>query len=651
MLTITTKEQFIEATKDWSGLIACDTETYGKIWSSEQRLLGISLAPESRGASPKAVYIALNWFVNSSWVANDSESLVHELRSFFLHNKLIGYNFTYDKRWLLESGYSTSWAADCRIMWHMASAPAGPRSYGLKDAQKELLGWEEANDKELELQVKSRGGRLKDGQHYLADLDILSKYACLDAISTIEVYKKLSVFFDTHSYWPLLRDIMDYNELLEVNTTLGVKVDSEGLRRAHKRLLQVRGAALKRFLKQVKPQIEELGEDWKDRKIALYKREYNKIHYLNNPDKWERFNLNSDAHKRELFYGKLGFSVIEKTEGGKPSTAADSLKLSNHPCMEAYLKYEKANTLSTNFSGPYLDSVVNSRLHPGFNICGTVSYRLSGFKPYLLNAPFDEKAILRNIKCDEGWIGVHADLAAIEPTITAHYSEDPHLLKVFRDGLGDIYLDLALRLFPNDKELHDGYRPDLPIDKKTKERFAKQRKVSKVIQLAVQYTGTGHTVAKNLTKEGISTSLWQANSYVAAYWSTFHKVAEFNARLREINRKRGYLRNVIGRVIRVPDPEYKDLGNRFIQSSAHDVLILWVLEIYRLCAEKQIEIKPVLLDCHDSTSNQVREGTEHLVKQIYQTALDNVVDKLELSVKVKMEAKTFRTLAGLKNDE
>jgi DNA polymerase-1 len=280
-----------------------------------------------------------------------------------------------------------------------------------------------------------------------------------------------------------------------------------------------------------------------------------------------------------------------------------------------------------------------------------VSYRLSGFKPYLLNAPFDEKAILQHLRCDDGYIGIHADLAAIEPTITAHYSEDSSLLKVFRDGLGDIYLDLALELFPNDKELQEGYHPNEPISEAIKKRFSRQRKVAKVIQLAVAYTGTGHTVSKNLTKDGIPTSVPEADRLVQAYWRKFYRVAEFNDRLRELNRAQGYLRNVIGRIIRVPDPEYKDLSNRFIQSSAHDVLVLWVLEIYRLFEEAGIAAKPILLDCHDSTSNQVPKENVEAAKHIYGRALENINQRLGLCVTIKAEIKTFQTLAGLKAQE
>ena len=181
--------------------------------------------------------------------------------------------------------------------------------------------------------------------------------------------------------------------------------------------------------------------------------------------------------------------------------------------------------------------------------------------------------MMKNFKCDEGYVGVHADLSAIEPTMTAHYSEDAALMKVFKHGLGDIYLDLALFLFPNDRELREGYNPLIPITSAVKKRFDRQRKIAKVIQLAVQYTGTEHTVHRNLLKEGIDdVSIWDCKRYVDAYWKKFKKVDEFNKRLRELNRKEGHLRNVIGRIIQVPDPDYKDLPNRFIQSSAHDCL-------------------------------------------------------------------------------
>jgi DNA polymerase I-like protein with 3'-5' exonuclease and polymerase domains len=245
--------------------------------------------------------------------------------------------------------------------------------------------------------------------------------------------------------------------------------------------------------------------------------------------------------------------------------------------------------------------------------------------------------------------GVHADLAAIEPTVTAFYSDDPHLLKVFRDGLGDIYLDLALELFPRDRELREGYSPQAPVTDAIKKRFSKQRKIAKVVQLAVQYTGTGYTVASNLTKNGVPTTVAEAEGYVRAYWRKFHRVAQFNDALFTAYARTGSLRNLMGRIIRVPSPDYKDLPNRFIQSSAHDFLMAWVLRIYRLCAERGINVSPVLLDCHDSTSNAVPTEQVDALKQTYLDALAQL--NAEVGINAKCEIKTFLTLAGLKADE
>jgi DNA polymerase I-like protein with 3'-5' exonuclease and polymerase domains len=653
---VTTEAQFKAITASWAGLLAVDTETYGDLWSPDYRLLGVSISPEKALNGVHGIYIPFHTFEDGLWCVREGGGLLTLLGDYLRASQgLIGHNFTYDKRALAQAGLDTTWHACTRLMYHLAAAPAGPRPYSLEDAQKELLGWDVSNKTAMHSHLLAQGAKpTKDRKigsfMYMADLKHMLQYACVDTYSTMLVYSKLSGWFSSNEYWPMLKQMMAYNELLERNTFEGIKVDRLGLEKAHNRLLLVKESAKKRFFKELKNEIASIEEDWADRRIADYKRQYNKDWYRNNPSEWKRFNLNSDKDKRELFYSKLGNTIEVHTDNGAPSVSGDAVKRFGGSYVESYLKYEKANTLSTSFSGPYLGASSDGRLHPGFNICGTVSYRLSGFKPYLLNAPFDERNILKNLTLEEGYVGVHADLAAIEPTITAHFSEDPLLLKVFRDGLGDIYLDLALRIFPEDQALREGYNPNIPITSKVKKLFERQRKIAKVIQLAVQYTGTESTVEANLKAEGIPVTRWQARAMVGAYWEAFERVSAFNDQLFALNRKQGHLRNVIGRIIQVPHPDYKDLPNRFIQSSAHDVLVLWVLEIYRLCAERGIHVKPILLDCHDSSSNCCPIDQVDMLKQAYVDALKNINDALGLCVTIKAELKTFTTLAGLKGD-
>lgn len=637
---VATPEELIEATAGWSGKISCDVETKGKLWDKDGKLLGVALSPEDTGGGYDAVYVCY------------SSDIVHSLRVYVGDKRLVGHNFTYDKAWVDKTlEVQSTWEADTRIMWHLSSAPAGPRPYGLKNAQKDILSWEATNEEELEKEVRAKGGSLKNGDHWMASVETLGKYACLDAYATMQLYKRFEHFFDMHNYWDFLHKMMSYNLLLSENWVLGVPVDVEGLKSTYKRLTSVKNAAKNRLERQLRSYVQSLESDWVAVRSTKYKRESARELFLSDPGKWKRFNWNSDADKRELFYHTMKNQVVYETESGKPAVDADSIKQMEGPWKEAYLKYERANTLVSNFVGPYVDSSSDGVMHPGFNICGTVSYRLSGFKPYLLNAPFDEKSVMKHFKCPPGYTGIHMDFAAVEPTMTAHFSEDPYLLKVFRDGLGDIYLDLALDLFPEDKELHCVYNPRVPVTSDTKQRLSKQRKVAKVIQLAVQYTGTGKTVSRNLTKEGVPTPIDKAKGYVSAYWRKFRRVAEWQYQLREVNRKDRLLRNVVGRIIRVPDPDYKDLPNRFIQSSAHDCLILFVLELDKLRKEYNLDMRPLLVDCHDSTSwvvktDQVRAG-EHMFK----LALERVNAELDLAVPLRMDMKRFRTMAGLKQEE
>lgn len=648
---VTDERRLKEILSAYGNTVAVDTETFGTDPSSGQ-LLGVSISPINPVPNfPQGCYVPFNVFSNGTFTRHIGDGLVRALGEGLRHKHCVGHNFTYDDRWLRSQGYRIEWIADTRIAWHLASAPSGPRPYDLKSLQVELLQWPAKGDVELETEVKAKGGKLSNGDHYLASLNTLAKYACLDTWATAQGWVALKPFFDQHDYHWMLQQMMEYNRLLEQNTTQGVRVDEVGLNKAHQRLVKARDAAKKRLDKVLGPVIEELEQDWLHIKLKSYSRASARDLYAMQPHRWERFNWNSDPHKRELFYDKLGNEVVYETESGKPATNQDAIKQMQGEWVESYLKYEKANTLASNFTGPYLNSIRGGRIHPGFNICGTVSYRLSGFKPYLLNAPFDEKLIYKNFTVDEGWVGCHADLSAIEPTITAHYSEDPALMKVFRDGLGDIYLDLALGMFPNDRELREGYNPRVPITDEVKKRFSKQRKIAKIIHLAVSYTGTKTTVHRNLLKEGIELSIWDADRLVQAYWRTFAKVKTFEKRLRELNRKDGLLRNVVGRIIRVPDPEYKDLFNRFIQSSGHDVLVTWVRNIAHVAGEWGIEMRPVVTDIHDSTSWQVEKENKEAGKQIFEEAIRRVNATLGLSVPVKMEFKYFTTLAGLKVDE
>ena len=91
--------------------------------------------------------------------------------------------------------------------------------------------------------------------------------------------------------------------------------------------------------------------------------------------------------------------------------------------------------------------------------------------------------------------------------------------------------------------------------------------------------------------------------------------------------------------------------NRFIQSSAHDCLVFWVLKIDKLAKERKIDMRPLLVDCHDSTSWEVVKEQKWEAKKVFEDALEELNEELGLSVKIGAETKFFTTFAGLKSEE
>jgi hypothetical protein len=567
-------------------------------------------------------------------------------------HKLVGWNAAYDKSWLDHTfTIVTKWKADARIMWHLSTQDESIRGFGLKLAQKKLLGWNETNEEALERNVQAKGGSLRNGDHYLADLPVLAHYAQLDTRSTLLCYQYLSPFFDKHNYWKQAECIMQYSFLLKEATDLGIRCDLEKLKQAREFYVSARLKSEEALRAECKEELEKVEIGWKTEKAQSYKKANSANAFMSSPERWTKFNPASGQQRALLLHTVLGLPINERTPTGLPKTSRDVIQNLPHPAAKHLAEFSEHKKLQE-MTETFIEHHKDGRLHPGYNICATVSGRLGGFTPYLLNAPFSEARIMGAFSVEPGHIGVHADLTAIEPCVTAAYSEDPNLLKVYRDGKGDIYLDLALELFPDRMDLKRDYDPNGPAPSAAvKEKYGKLRAVCKIIHLAVSYTGSYITIGKNLNKAGFPTTEGEARLLVYRYWKKFAAVKEFSKKLQGVYRKEGHIRNIMGRIIHV-DPGYmKDLLNRLIQSSGHDILIAWVQKIGPALTSSGIPWLPMLVDIHDATGVMVPTAYGEQTKAIFLSTLEDLNKELNLGVKIRAEAKFFHTLAGLKGDE
>lgn len=649
---ITKVEDLLLLNQQLPELVAADTETYKTLPTErDARLLGLSLSWEGAKGLQSA-YIPIWVYRQGQWINNASEAILEQIRAILKHRRLIGWNAAYDRAWLdFSLGITTTWKADGRLMWHLANKDESIRGFGLKLAQKRLLGWVESNDEPLKRNVEAKGGRLDRGDHYLADLPVLAHYAQLDTLSTLLAYKELSLFFDAHDYWHMADKMLKYSFLIKESSDLGVLTDLPKLEEAESFYLQLQEDATMALKQTCAGEIRHIEEGWAKERAKEYKVAANGERFLANPEKWKRFNPGSADQRILLLHYVLKLPVQGTTKKtGRPKSDRSSISMLQHPAAEHLTKHSEAKKLAE-MSRSFIECYKDGRIHPGYNLCATVSGRLGGFAPYLLNAPFTESRIMSAFSVEEGYIGVHADLTAIEPCVTAAYSEDPYLLKVYRDSKGDIYLDLALELFPERKDLASEYDPNGPPPVSAlKEKYKDLRGVCKIIHLAVGYTGTYKTVSINLTKAGFPTDDQDARVLVSRYWKKFSRVKQFDKKLQAVIKKQGHLRNIMGRIIHVDERFRKDTLNRLVQSSGHDILVEWVFRIVSKLNSRGIDWKPLILDVHDSVTVQVRKGQEELTKAVFNDTLNELNDDLKLGVKIRCDMKTCTSLAGLKGE-
>jgi DNA polymerase I-like protein with 3'-5' exonuclease and polymerase domains len=652
-MIVKTLEQFEALASTAPKLVVADTETKGKI-SSFENLLGVALgwATES---GPVFFYVPIHKWHDPYLIQIVDDELVAALRKFLRSKELIGHNVEYDRKWIDASfKIRSAWHCDTRLLWYLLDKHQVERKFGLKTAQTDILGWENRNDTTLEAVVRAAGGSLKKGDHYLAPPDVLGAYAALDAKATLELYSKFWKELEQKDYVAFYRWLHSYQKLLAGCTNRGVVVNLQELRDNHAQLeIDISNLRLEIF-NLAEDAIQSISTKQLQEQIEGYKTGRGIVSLLSAPERQKRFNFRSNLDKAKLFYDALRLECPEYTKTGLPKVDKSTIVQLDHPVAKKFVTLAEKEKLASTIKS-YIQCIEESPdglIHFPYNICGTVSGRLSGFKPYALNLPFNAPEAMQPFAVRKGFEGIHSDLRSIEPCFIAAYSRDPILLKVHRDGLGDVYLDFSLVVFPDNQDLFKNYNPNIPVTDAVKKMFKAIRDLCKTAHLAIGFTGTEKTVESQLSKKGFPTTTAQARNLVDTYWNVLHPaVKDLNSRCKQLISKKGHITNPFGRRIIVPPAYRKDTMNRLIQSSAHDALIAWVKEIKREMRKALPEARPLLPDCHDSTSWEIPLGSYEIAKQIFERALRNVSDRLGLPVQLSCETKQFATLYGLKNDE
>lgn len=139
----------------------------------------------------------------------------------------------------------------------------------------------------------------------------------------------------------------------------------------------------------------------------------------------------------------LDLAVPERTESGKPKVSTPTLLTAypGHPFVTQLVAYRKMNKVVTTYLRVFPRKSHNGRLYGGFNQTGTKTGRLSSSGPNLQNIPAHGEWGQRVRSLFEGDL-IIADYSQLEPRLMAHFSQDPVLLDIYREGR-DLYCETA----------------------------------------------------------------------------------------------------------------------------------------------------------------------------------------------------------------
>lgn len=232
------------------------------------------------------------------------------------------------------------------------------------------------------------------------------------------------------------------------------------------------------------------------------------------------------------FFQYLGICPEEK---GKPTLNAKVLRSfvpsvkedKKRELLNNFIKYKELSQATNTFGEKFFKYIhpITNRLYSNYNQVLSTG-RISSSSPNLQNIPA-ALGFRRAFDAPKGWKIVNADYSGQEQIILANKSEDPELQKFYTDGHSDMHSFIASKIYP---ELSDLSLEEIKKNHKDK------RQIAKAAGFAINYGGTGYTIAKNL---GISEK--EGDAVYDAYFVAFPNLKKYFDKVQRISLNQGYI--------------------------------------------------------------------------------------------------------------
>lgn len=518
------------------------------------------------------------------------------------------------------------------------------------------------------------------------DLDAFLTYGAKDAYYTLELkkifYKQL--YEDTALLRVFEKILMPCVHMFIEAEYHGVYIDTERL------------DEVEIYLKEKVDEAEETLDRYA-RKIAWDTQDKIFIERDSLPDyekigekrsRYQYLNWGSPQQLGSFLYNYLGLPIIEKTDGGAPSTSESVLLRTEHEVAKSILDYRGAQKQLKGFVEGWRRFLVDGRLHPSFKLHGTVTGRLSCENPNLQQVPRDKK-IRTLITAPPGWTLIEADLSQIEMRIAAELSGDRALLHAYNTGI-DVHWLTALReigragamkdevlktvkhITGEKMRYGDAIERLLAIGPKECEKagaelgidWKEHRKKAKAINFGYLY-GMWWKKFRQYARDnyGVEVSDEQAQQSRISYFELYKDLPDWHKRQKRRARLDGFVRSPSGRKRRLPaamanDKSYdaqaaeRQAINSPVQSFANEINLMAALQ---LRAEFGPDVLHIVGTVHDAILFEVRDD---MVETIYPRILEvmsrpDLFDdfKIEMSVPIEADAEIGPWGAGVELPE
>lgn len=313
---------------------------------------------------------------------------------------------------------------------------------------------------------------------------------------------------------------------------------------------------------------KKCNEDLAD--LEVVKQDLDKF-ILDNPDKYPEFinnqlslfdegiscKLNWASSKQVIpFMQSLGVDTLVKDKmTGLMKNSVDKKVLGpqkkKNPIIPVYIDYTEHQKLVSTY-GLNWKSYINKstgRIHTNYNQLMNTGRMSSGQKgnpkrgiqqlPNMQNVPSDART-RSCFQSEEGNVLIVSDFSGQEQIVLANKSLDKDLLYFYSSGLSDMHSFIASKIFP---ELEG-----LTLDE-IKDNHKGKRQIAKGAGFAINYGGTGITIAQNL-----NISMEEGDNVYKEYFKAFPGLANYFKTEKQRALELGYIQfnNLTGRKYFIP---------------------------------------------------------------------------------------------------